>query len=130
MEQQQEQQSNFITYDTIKGILEKHQFYGRTAKRVGDRKITYMFYSYKWYNTVISIETMRIPSKRIVLGIKINDKIINSYKEFLQNINGIYNINRKHEPNKENKYHHNRNNNSHNSIPNNDENIQMVSKTT
>ena len=58
------------------------------------------------------------------------DKIINSYKEFLQNVNDIHNINKKHEPNKENKYHHNCNNNSHNSIPNNDENIQMVSKTT
>jgi len=91
--------SNFIDYNEVVKILEKNWFYGFTVKRENNR-VTYTFRSIRYPNVLISVKTLKIepnkiPSKKIVLGIKFNDIEINGWKEFIKELKEIYKFNKK-----------------------------------
>ena len=91
--------SNFIDYNEVVKILEKNWFYGFTGKRENNR-VTYTFRSIRYPNVLISVKTLKIepnkiPSKKIVLGIKFNDIEINGWKEFIKGLKEIYKFNKK-----------------------------------
>lgn len=91
--------SDYIDYNEVVKILEKNWFYGFTVKRENNR-VTYTFRSTRYPNVLISVKTLKIepnkiPSKKIVLGIKFNDIEINGWKEFINDIKEIYKFNKK-----------------------------------
>lgn len=91
--------SDFIDYNEVVKILENNWFYGFTVKRENNR-VTYTFKSIRYPNVLISVKTLKIepnkiPSKKIVLGIKFNNIEINGWKEFINGLKEIYKFNKK-----------------------------------
>ena len=85
--------SNFIYFKEIVDILGKNSFYGFTAHRESNR-ITYTYHSVRYPNVIISVKTLKlnqdkIPSEKIVLGIKFNNIEINGWKEFIDEIKNL-----------------------------------------
>lgn len=96
--------SDFIYYNEVVKILEKNWFYGFIGKRENNR-VTYALKSIRYPNILISVKTLKIepnkiPSKKIVLGIKFNDIEMNGWKEFIKGLKEIYKFNKKNYDNK------------------------------
>lgn len=88
---------NFIYFDDVKKLLLQNDFFGNITKRIDKYKIIYYFKSFKWNDMNIQIHTIKlnpqeIQSKKIVNNIIINDKEINSYEEFINIIDNLYQI--------------------------------------
>lgn len=104
--------NNFIDYNEVFKILEKNWFYGFTGKCKNNR-VTYTFRSIRYPKVLISVKTLKIepnkiPSKKIVLGIKFNDIEMNGWKEFIKGLKEIYKFNKKNYGYiKKNQYHYN-----------------------
>ena len=87
-------EQKFILYHKIYGILLNNNFFPFTAKRYDGNKITYIFKTIKWGRNTITVDALNItpkeiPSKKIVLGVKINNFQLNNFKEFNENLNKI-----------------------------------------
>jgi TRAP-type uncharacterized transport system substrate-binding protein len=90
-------QEKFILYKDIKKILEDNGFYGFTARNIDKYNITYTFISTIWFKVTITVETLKIGEERvdenkIVLGMVVNKKRINTMKEFLETMKNLYKI--------------------------------------
>lgn len=91
--------SNFIYFKDVEKILKNNMFYGFTAKRDGN-KIQYTYHCIRYHKIIIKVLSMKLDPKnvksdKIVLGIKLNDKELNGWNDFIYNLKNIYNINKK-----------------------------------
>lgn len=90
-------QEKFILYKDIEKILEGNSFYGFTARKVDKYNIIYKFISTVWSNVTITVETLKIGEERIdknkiVLGMVVNKKRMNTMKDFLEAMKNLYKI--------------------------------------
>lgn len=87
--------SNFIYYKSVVKVLEDNTFYGITAKRnKKTNRILYTYCSIKYPKVAISVLTMKldpsnIQSDKIVLGIKFNDKEVEGWNDFINELKTI-----------------------------------------
>lgn len=89
----------FISFDAVKTILEKNKFFGFTAKRDNGR-IEYTYLSVPYHYVTFKVLTTRLKqndiiSKKIVLGIKVNDKELKGWNEFIDSVTNAYKIHNK-----------------------------------
>jgi hypothetical protein len=82
--------NGFIYFDLVQRVLEKNKFFGFTAKRDKGR-IEYTYLSVPCHHLTFKVLTTRlhqkdITSKKIVLGIKLNDKELEGWNEFMDAI--------------------------------------------
>lgn len=87
-------ENNLIEFKTIENVLKENSFYGFTAKREKNGRIIYTFNGFKYPHVEIKVLTLKLePNKlnggKIVLGIKINEKEIEGYKLFIEELNEI-----------------------------------------
>jgi len=80
---------NFIKYNHIHKMLNDNGFFGLNAKRINNGRITYSFKNIRWNNFLVNVETLKlnpqeITSEKIVLGIKVNDKQLDTLKDFIK----------------------------------------------
>ena len=86
------EKEKFITYSKVIRILKNNSFYGILAKRVGNKRVSYTFVSYKWHPTTIVVDTLKISlNEKIVLGINVNGKQLGTFKDFIYEMKNLYN---------------------------------------
>ena len=81
-------EKKFIPFKVAEQVLAEKTFYGFTAKRKQNSRIIYRFKSVKWPYIMVRILTFKldaddIQSERIILGVKINEKEMTGWKEFM-----------------------------------------------
>jgi len=89
-----EEYSNLIPFESVEKKLFDKKFFGFTAKRNGNR-IEYTYISLGSYLVsfkvlVTKVNPNNIQSKKVVLGIKINDREIKGWKEFIKELENSY----------------------------------------
>ena len=92
------EKNDFIYYKAVEKVLEDYSFHGFTAKRENKSRVLYTYRSVRYPNVLISVLTLKldpnkIPSEKIVLGIKFNNFEVEGWKDFigeLKNLNKNY----------------------------------------
>ncbi len=92
-------QNNLIDFEAVKKILEENRFFGFTAKR-NDGRIEYSFINISYFTITFKILTTKldpnnVKSKKIVLGVKMNEKELNGWNDFVTTLKNIYHIHKK-----------------------------------
>lgn len=88
-----------IHFDAVRKVLERNKFFGFTAKRENGR-IEYTYISVPYHHVTFNVLTTRlnskdIVSKKIVLGIKINDQELQGWNDFMEAVNNVYKLHNK-----------------------------------
>ena len=87
--------NGFIYFKGVEKILSDRGFFGFTAKRNGGR-IEYSYLSISNYTVTVKVLTTKLdPNNKIVLGIKVNDKDLNGWNDFIHEINNAHKLHNK-----------------------------------
>ena len=83
-----------IHFDAVSKVLERNKFFGFTAKRENGR-IEYTYISVPYHHVTFKVLTTRLNSKKIVLGIKVNDQELQGWNDFMEAVKNVYKLNNK-----------------------------------
>ena len=89
----------FIYYKDVEKLLDRNDFLKSSCRRGKNGRLTYTYRSIKYYSLVFSIAITKldpqdIKSDKVVLGIKLNEKELNGWNDFidaLKNLKKLHN---------------------------------------
>jgi hypothetical protein len=85
--------NDFTSFKDAKKLLEKHKFFGFTAKKSKNNRIEYSFLSVFWPKAIYKVTTLKIENNRVVIGITLNSTELEGWDKLvfsLENIGKMY----------------------------------------
>ena len=80
--------NKLLKYSVIDKVLKQHRFFGFTVSRNGNKYI-HTYRSISYYAVLITVTTLKVEGKQIVLGVDFSGNEVSDFKEFMESLKNI-----------------------------------------